>query len=129
MDPTYIVNFENGRGLKLVGNIPWGAERGYIGHMANSIHPFFELPAQNAKYDLKGRFAVDSEERRSTFIANNFGLFPLVAKTDINIEEEIIVDYGKGHWATVTEWVKNHKIKSEEAIARDLRYVRRLTKH
>jgi hypothetical protein len=45
MDPTYIVNFENGRGLKLVAiSTDNSIAKGHIAHYANSIHPAHKFP-------------------------------------------------------------------------------------
>ena len=51
MDPTYIVNFENGRGLKLVAiSTDNSIAKGHIAHYANSIHPAHKFPHKNAKH-------------------------------------------------------------------------------
>lgn len=127
LDPSYTVNFENGRGLKLVGNIEWGGDRGFLGHIANSIHPLHDLPHQNAKFDLKQKFSTDNTGRiiKNMFCAGNFGLFPLIALRDIGVDEEIIVDYSKGYWKAMDEWISNPKFKSQSVIDRDLRMKRR----
>jgi hypothetical protein len=44
-DPSYIVEFEKGRGLKLIGD----AQSGYKGIYANSVHPLDPDLTQNAK--------------------------------------------------------------------------------
>ena len=48
MDPTYIVNFENGRGLKLVAiSTDNSIAKGHIAHYyANSIHPAHKFPTK-----------------------------------------------------------------------------------
>jgi len=91
-DPTYTVEFEYGRGLKLLGNINCSNTvnnidgKGFLGHVANSIHPLHDLPTQNARFDLKRKFSTrrnDSKINKSLFAVGDLGYFPLVACRDI----------------------------------------------
>jgi len=125
MDPSYIVNFENGRGLKLVGkNI--NDSKGYLGHYANSIHPSYNLPIQNAKLAIHNKIVTDtSGQNKKNYAAGDIGYFPLVAISDIKKGDEIIVDYSEGYWKTLTEWIEKPKIRSQSSLDRDERSKRR----
>mmetsp|Transcript_19972 Transcript_19972/g.28611 ORF Transcript_19972/g.28611 Transcript_19972/m.28611 type:complete len:206 (+) Transcript_19972:1509-2126(+) len=125
VDPSYTVNFENGRGLKLIGKSICDA-KGYLGHIANSVHPSYELPIQNAKLAIGKKFATDSHGQiKRKYAAGDFGYFPLVAISDIKKGDEIIVDYSKGYWKTLLEWLQNPKIRPQADLDRAERLKRR----
>ena len=133
-DPTYTVEFEYGRGLKLLGNINCSNTvnnidgKGFLGHVANSIHPLHDLPTQNARFDLKRKFSTrrnDSKINKSLFAVGDIGYFPLVACRDIAAGEEIIVDYGRTYWSALAEWMLQPKEKTQKTIDRDNRKRRR----
>ena len=63
-DPTYMVNFENGRGFKLVGS----NLRGDLGHFANSIHHLFPQIKQNARIKLSGKFTDPSSHHQNMLV-------------------------------------------------------------
>lgn len=119
LDPTYMVNFELGKGFKLDGD----GQDGDIGHYANSLTPQQALEASfNAKIDL--------HKKRSWVVPGSSfqmrGRFDLVAKRNIKAHEEIILDYGKGYWLTMNNWITlGAPIKSQCAQSRESRYLRR----
>lgn len=150
INPCYIVNYENGKGYKLVGdNID-----GDTGHFANSICNEFWLKKMN---DLKKEFylltfkgknkilrekflSVDKETEIITRINNNLiknakfdfnnrkiygklrGRFDLVATQDIEKDTEIFVSYGEGYWNTVFNWMAYGPfIKPQTVVERDNR--------
>ena len=125
-DPTYTVEFEYGRGLKLLGNITEDniGSKGFLRHVANSAHPLHEFPKQNARFDLKNKFStrrLDSKINKSLFVVGDVGYFPIVACKDITAGEEIIVDYGPRYWAAVADWLVEPKEKTQKIIDRDER--------
>ena len=125
-----MVNFENGRGLKLIGNAEAVDRMGYIGQYANSIRPNFPFPIQNAKLFLGTKFATCRAgvlRRKGWYEAGDMGYFPLLAQNDIQEGEEIIVDYGAGYWRTMEEWHQSPKIQSQSSKDRDSRSLRRDT--
>lgn len=114
-DPTYIVEFELGKGYKLIGD--------YLdkdpGLFANSVHPDYELPMQNARFVTK--------EKKIT--SANRGRFPIKAIRDISASEEIIVNYGVNYWVTLEKWKKEGNAKKTEATsAREQRALRRVAR-
>ena len=113
-NPMYIVDFENGRGFKLIGD----AEDGDVGHFANAIHPQSKELKQNARFSL-------SHNHKQT-LPGYRGRFHIYAKNDIEAGEEIIVNYGNGYWKKVDEWFSTPRpIKSPTVIARDVRAQKR----
>lgn len=89
LDPSYMVEFELGKGFKLNGD----ALDGDLGIYANAIHPSGGV-LQNARFDLRTK-AYRSQGR---------GCFLLKATKDINPQEEIIVSYGRSYWMTLDKW-------------------------
>ena len=112
--PMYIVNFENGRGFKLVGD----NEGGDCGHFANAVHPAAPEIVQNAKFCI-------SDEKK--YLANQRGRFNIYATRDILLGEEIIVNYGDGYWLTIQKWeeMPEKPTKSAASKAREERALRR----
>ena len=110
VSPIYTVNFELGKGLKLVGD----GEGGDVGHYANAVHPLSKDLKQNARFSL-------SHNHKQIF-PNNRGRFQIYAKEDIEVGDEIIVNYGKGYWKVVSDWfTKPRRVKSSTVLARDAR--------
>jgi hypothetical protein len=123
-----LVNFENGRGLKLIGNRPVDDSLGYIGQYANSIHPHFPVPKQNAKLYVGNKCATSPNgllRRNGWYEVGDVGYFPLLALKDILVGEEIIVDYGRGYWRTMEEWHRSPKVQSQTSKDRDSRSLSR----
>jgi hypothetical protein len=124
-DPTYMVNFELGKGFKLDGD---GAD-GDIGHFANAsqVNDGGEsFPPVNARFCLKSKrqWSVSDNETGDIYFR---GRFELVARNTIEAGEEIILDYGKGYWRTMTNyWQNGTPPRSDIAVARDMRAKRRL---
>jgi hypothetical protein len=113
LDPSYIVEFELGKGFKLVGD----QEDNDLGIYANSVHPDNPSLSANARFDLRGKQYTAGMKR---------GRFPVKATRNIAAGEEIIVDYGKSYWKTVEKWrLEGPPQKPSSAIARDLRAARR----
>jgi SET domain-containing protein len=116
-DPTYLVNFENGRGYKLIGdNLD-----GDLGHYANAVHPDHPEVTQNARFNLTNK----------KYLPNLRGRFNIFAVEDIPAGEEIIVSYGKGYWLTMSKWHEMSTTghlpqKSEAAQEREARAMKRL---
>lgn len=110
--PMYIVNFENGRGFKLVGD----NQDGDCGHYANAVHPADPSITQNAK------FCINDDK---VYLPNQRGRFNIYAVKDIAINEEIIVNYGEGYWLTIQKWEQAPPIKSEASKAREERASKR----
>ena len=106
MDPTYIVSFENGRGLKLVAiSTDNSIAKGHIAHYANSIHPAHKFPKTNAKLSLRDKIATDNNGiKKKVYSAGDIGFFRLTAMNEIRQGEEVITDYGDGYWKTMSEW-------------------------
>lgn len=130
------MEFEYGRGFKLVGNmdvINSGNNnidgKGFLGHVANSVHPSNTFTKQNAKYDLQKKFSTGPNDRiinKRLFAAGDIGYFPLVACREIAAGEEIIVNYGLKYWPTMDEWMlQPNKKKTQTSIDRDSRKRRR----
>lgn len=111
-DPSYVVEFELGRGFKLVGDFADQAP----GIYANSVHPENDDVTQNARFVLSSKQVLQAGR----------GRFPLRAIKDIACKEEIIVNYGKNYWKTLENWrAFGPPVKSAAAIARAERAVRR----
>eukprot|EP01039_Chlorochromonas_danica_P007686 gene7686-8493_t len=112
VDPTYTVEFEYGKGFKLLGDF----EDGNPGMYANSIHPKDPSVEQNARYDL-GTKRFHREGR---------GCFSIMASKDIQPGEEIIVNYGQSYWATMARFLaEGAPSRPESVLARDERAKRR----
>jgi hypothetical protein len=111
----------------MVGNCFLDDGRGHVGHLANSVHPEYRLPIQNARMSLSEKFVLDSNgvPTRRLFVPGDVGFFPLVAIKDINEGEEVIVDYGRGYWKTLSEWISSPKQKSTAEMDRDERQKKR----
>ena len=77
VNPIYIVDFETGRGFKLVGD----GEDGDVGHFANAIHPQSMELKQNARFSL-------SHNHKQT-LPGNRGRFHIYSKKDIEAGDEI----------------------------------------
>lgn len=124
-DPTYMVNFELGKGFKLDGD----GDDGDIGHFANATQTNDEGiadPPQNARFCMrtKKQWIVVNPQSGETYLR---GRFDLIAKRDIKAGDEIILDYGKGYWKTMHEyWENGPPPRSEVSIAREERARRRL---
>jgi hypothetical protein len=126
-DPTYMVNFEQGRGYKLDGD----GKDGDLGHFANTGTITNEgevYPEINARISLKTKYQwIDTLSEISTGEIILRGRFDLIAKRDLKVDEEVIVDYGKGYWHTMNKWEKEGALeKPPSAIAREERAKRRL---
>ena len=98
LNPTYIVSFELGRGLKLVGD-----SLQHLGLYANSVRSDCAEAVQNARFNLTTKQSFTDDR----------GMFPIVATKDIARNEEIIVDYGHGYWNTLRNWKVAPPVKSE----------------
>ena len=123
-----MVEFEAGHGLKLLGNIDFPFALGFLGYLANSVHPMYPFPHQNARFDLKRRFSTgwtDLEIRTKIFCVGNIGYFPIVASRDIAAGNEIIVNYGKIYWTKLNKWNLNPLQKTQDIIDRDNRQRKR----
>jgi len=94
LSPVYTVNFELGRGWKLIGD----DTSGDLGHYANAVHPAYPLPKQNAKFVMG---------TKKVFPCGTRGWFYLKALSDIKKNEEIFVNYGAGYWTTMEAWELN----------------------
>ena len=134
IDPTYIGEFEHGKGMKLVGNIPANSlprcfyDHGFLGHIANSVHPFHKFPTQNARLDTKLKFSTHGDSLTvdsKLFSPGDLGYIPLVACKDIEAGEEIIINYGRSYWSKLDAWIKAPPEKSSSIIDRDTRKRRR----
>lgn len=83
MDPTYVVNFENGRGLKLLATTNENStshSRGHIAHFANSVHPAHKLPCKNAKLSLRDKIVTDTNGmKKKLYEVGDKGYFRLKA--------------------------------------------------
>ncbi len=111
-DPMYMVDFENGRGYKMIGDDSCGD----VGIYANAIHPALPNTKQNARLDM----------RNKKYLANNRGVIDIVARQDILAGDEIVVCYGDGYWATMNTWnTTPHPVKSASDNQRDDRAKRR----
>ena len=122
MDPTYTVSFEKGFGLKLICRAIYADTNGYVGSVANSIHPSHRLPLQNAKYDLSKTFATDVFEnlkKKDTYCSGDIGFFPFIALQDIAENEEVIVNYDNGYWNTLSQWLFNTKKHKKSDVDRE----------
>jgi hypothetical protein len=111
IDPTYIVNFELGRGYKLVGDGVYGD----VGHLSNAVHPEQPELVQNAKFDLRSK----------QYLTDQRGVFNLIAKCVISKGDEILLDYGDGYWHTKYVWETEQPVKSAATIAREVRIMTR----
>jgi len=113
MTPTYIANFENGKGMKIVGDILCGD----LGLYANGVHPDSPDIKQNARFDFTNK----------CMLPGGRGMFYVIARHDIEPEEEIIVNYGDGYWSTMSRWNNSpHPQKSPKDVARDDRAKKRM---
>ena len=110
LNPTYIVSFELGRGLKLVGD-----SLQHLGLYANSVRSDCAEAVQNARFNLTTKQSFTDDR----------GMFPIVATKDIARNEEIIVDYGPGYWNTLRNWKVAPPVKSKAVIERDERAAKR----
>lgn len=122
VDPTYMVSFELGKGFKLAGD----GEDGDIGHYANSL-----TPQQAQEGTVKFNAKIDLHKKCSWVVAGSTyqmrGRFDLVAKCDIKARQEIILDYGKGYWLTMNNWIDGGvPVKSQSAQLRESRYLKRV---
>jgi len=110
INPTYIVSFELGRGLKLVGD-----SLQHLGLYANSVRSDCADVVQNARFNLATKQSF----------TDGRGMFSIVATRDIARNEEIIVDYGLGYWNTLRNWNVSPPVKSKAVIERDERALAR----
>jgi hypothetical protein len=114
-DPTYIADFEPGKGFKLVGD----NEAGDMGHFANAIHPDDKNLKQNARFNFTMKKTLP----------NLRGIFPLYAAEDIKKNEEIIVNYGVGYWVKMEKWIKgDYPTRDDKVLARNERALKRSQK-
>ncbi len=112
VDPSYMVEFELGKGFKLIGDNLSGDP----GIYANSLHPLSEGLSRNARFDLGCK----------KYLVGNRGCFAVRAIRTIEAGEEIIVNYGSNYWATLERWCScSMPIKPASALAREERAVRR----
>lgn len=124
-DPTYMVNFELGKGFKLDGD---GVD-GDIGHYANASQiddDGVANPPMNGGFCMKSKkqWVVVDEASNDTFFR---GRFDLIARKHIAAGDEIILDYGKGYWRTMhAYWEKGPPPRSAVSVAREERAKRRL---
>jgi hypothetical protein len=125
--PTYIVDFELGRGFRLLGSDLLGD----LGHLANSIHPDCKDIKQNARFATEKKFSLDKETlcRARLFKPGNYGKFPIISTKSIKKGDEIIVNYGKFYWPPVQSWSAGYRVKrSLSATSRDERLRKRSEK-
>src|SRR5205085_7901725 len=73
-----------GKGSKLIGD----AVLNDLGIYANAIHPLNSEVKQNARFHISSK----------VYLPDRRGRFDIVARKDIEIGEEVIVDYGKFYW-------------------------------
>jgi len=128
IDPTYIVNFENGRGVKLnpILDNPLSNLKGHIAHYVNSIHPAHLFPVKNVKLSLSDKIATDKYgNRKRSFSVGDIGFFRLKALRDIQCGEELITDYGFGYWNTMLKW-QQRQSSTQIPTEREQRMRRRL---
>lgn len=112
ISPTYVASFENGKGFKILGD----DSEGDLGMYANAVHPECSEVKQNARFHTMSK----------CLLPDGRGMFPLVARRDIEPDEEVIVNYGNGYWSTVDRWnCTPHPEKSPKDIARDERAKKR----
>jgi hypothetical protein len=102
-DPTYYVDFENGRGgLVLNGSLI----NGDYCMLLNAASPN-ELENNNAAFRMrekqvlvKGRFVS-----KTLFMEGQYARFPVYSCRIIKKDEEVLVDYGKSYWNTYVNFV------------------------
>jgi hypothetical protein len=113
-NPTYIVDFEMGHGFKLLGDNLMGD----MGIYVNGLHPLKAIPERkNARFNLN---------KSKKTLPNMRGMFKLVATRDIQIGDEIILDYGPAYWRTIAKWDANPcPVKSKTVTDREYRVANR----
>lgn len=112
MDPTYLVNFEFGKGFRLHGD----CETNDFGHLVNSTHISCPHVQSNARFDFK----------KKKIFSNGRGQFSIVATKDTAENEEIIVNYGKGYWNTLERYkIFGPPICTTSTLERNERALRR----
>jgi hypothetical protein len=119
-----VVEFEKGRGLKLLGNDLLGDK----GHLANSTHPECKNIIKNARFQLNKKFSLELETKNPTrlYKPGNIGKFPIISTKYIKKDEEIIVCYGANYWNYAQLWNTGIRLKrSASAERRDERQKRR----
>jgi hypothetical protein len=110
-DPEYSVDFELGKGMKLIGD----AVGDDLGIYANAIHPNNKEVKQNARFHIKSK----------VYLENKRGRYDILARRDIAKGEEIIVSYGKFYWTAVAKFKTNPPVKPMAAVRRDERAMKR----
>lgn len=112
ISPVYIANFENGKGFKIIGD----DAAGDLGHYANAIHPDFPEIKQNVRFDMMSKRVLPGGR----------GVFDVIARKDLEPDEELITNYSDGYWVTIAQWNSApHPVKSPKDVARDERAKKR----
>lgn len=107
LSPEYSVDFELGKGDKLVGD----DEDDDLGIYANAVHPLNKDLKQNARFCLRSK----------VYLPDRRGRYDIIARRDIKAGEEIVVSYGPFYWKAVQDFKENPPVKPLTAIARDER--------
>lgn len=111
LSPEYSVDFELGKGSKLVGDDALED----LGIYANAIHPLNKDLKQNARFCLKSK----------VYLQDGRGRYDILARRDIKAGEEIVVSYGAMYWQAIRDFKENPPVKPLTAVARDERAKRR----
>ena len=106
LPPHNMVNFENGRGFKIIGDDIMGDK----GIYCNSVHP-------QQQYEANARFHLRSKK----YLPDNRGVFNIVAISQIIEDAEVLVDYSEGYWQVCANWDKSPRYKPADVIAREKR--------
>ena len=115
-DPTYIFSWELGIGYKLIGD----NKDGDLGHLCNSIHPDSPSVRRNAKFDNKSL----KRNKGKKYHLKKRNKVDIIATKDIEIDEEIILDYGPGYWKVMSDFTqkgmndKPHSIQERDERAK-----------
>lgn len=119
LDPSYIVEFEKGRGMKLIGD----AASGFKGIYANSVHPLDSNLKQNATFQVQNHVVLNNGSK--VLRSGDRAYFPIVARQDIPAGEEIIVKYGVYYWKTLADHLTGPRTKPQSVQDRDNRLLAR----
>jgi hypothetical protein len=118
IDPTYLFDWQIGRGFKMLGD----DEDGDLGHYINSTHPDSLWSYVNARLDKKSLKKTKSAKK---FLERRFCI-DIIANEDIEKDDEIIIDYGPGYWITMDNFLTSGlKEKPIATLERDARAEKR----